>query len=173
VTVHHEHRERAPRTVRIAILTLSDTRTEQTDESGRILREGFAAAGHTIAGYRILKDDPGPVREQIAAWADSGEIDAIVTTGGTGVAPRDHAYEVVSGLLDKTLDGFGELFRRLSFDEIGSAAMLSRAVGGVRGRSALFALPGSSRAVRLAMDRILLPEIAHLVGLIRGHSPYS
>ncbi len=167
MAVHHEHRDKGPKSVRVAILTLSDTRTEETDESGRILREGFAAAGHAISAYRILKDDPDPVRAQIAAWADSGEVDAVVTTGGTGIAPRDHAFEVVSGLLDKTLDGFGELFRRLSFDEVGTAAMLSCAVGGVRGRCALFALPGSAKAVRLALEKILLPEIGHVVGLLR------
>lgn len=163
----HEHRAKGPAKLKVAILTLSDTRTEATDESGRILREAFLAAGHEVVAQRILKDDPDPVRAQIVAWADEGTVDVVVTTGGTGIAPRDHAYEVVSGLLDKTLDGFGELFRRLSWDEVGTAAMLSRAIGGVRGKTAVFALPGSAKAVRLAVEKILVPEVGHVVGLLR------
>ena len=166
--MHDEHRARGPKAVRVAVLTLSDTRTETGDESGRILREGFASAGHDVVAYQILKDDPDPVRAQIVAWTDGEVADVVVLTGGTGIAPRDHAAEVVTGLLDKTLDGFGEIFRRLSFDEVGTAAMLSRAIAGTRGKAAIFALPGSAKAVRLAMEKILLPEIGHVVGLLRS-----
>jgi molybdenum cofactor biosynthesis protein B len=164
----HEHKAKAPTRLRIAILTLSDTRTLETDESGRLLQDGFRAAGHDVVAHRVVRDDPGPVRAQIVAWTDGGEADVVVTTGGTGIAPRDQAVEAISGLLDKTLEGFGEIFRRLSFDEIGAAAMLSRALAGTRGRAAIFALPGSAKAVRLALERILLPEIGHLVGLLRA-----
>jgi len=162
----HEHRAKGPTRIRVAILTLSDTRTEETDESGRLLREGFAGAGHDVVAYAIVRDDPDPVRAQVVAWTDGGVADVVVTTGGTGVAPRDRAVEALSGLFDKTLEGFGEIFRRLSFDEIGAAAMLSRAVAGTRGRAAIFVLPGSAKAVRLAMEKLLLPEVGHVVGLL-------
>jgi molybdenum cofactor biosynthesis protein B len=160
-----QHREAAsalpPPT--IAILTISDTRTEATDESGRYLRTRAEEAGWTIAHYEILKDEPAQIRERVRALAAGGTVQAILTNGGTGIAPRDGTYEAVAGLLDKTLPGFGELFRILSWEEVGPAAMLSRAIGGLCGSTFVFCMPGSRNAVGVAMEKLLLPELAHLV----------
>lgn len=160
-----EHREEALKRppVRVAVLTVSDTRTPETDKSGALIRERLEAAGHRIAKYAVLKDEPDQIREWIRTVADSGEVDAILTNGGTGIAPRDGTYEAVSGLLDRTLPGFGELFRMLSWEEVGAASMLSRAGAGLRGRTIIFSMPGSSNAVGLAMDKLIVPELAHLV----------
>jgi molybdopterin adenylyltransferase len=163
---HVEHRHEAPRTVRIFVVTASDTRGEAEDESGAFLRAAAEAAGHAVAGYRIVKDEPAELRAALAAAAAAG-ADAIVVNGGTGIAGRDRTYEAVSGVLEKRLDGFGELFRMLSFAEIGSAAMLSRAVAGVWGGRAVFSVPGSLPAVRLAWERLIGPELGHVVRELR------
>jgi molybdopterin adenylyltransferase len=163
---HVEHRHEAPRTVRIFVVTASDTRGEAEDESGAFLRAAAGAAGHAVAGYRIVKDEPAELRAALAAAAAAG-ADAIVVNGGTGIAGRDRTYEAVSGVLEKRLDGFGELFRMLSFAEIGSAAMLSRAVAGVWGGRAVFSVPGSLPAVRLAWERLIGPELGHVVRELR------
>jgi molybdopterin adenylyltransferase len=163
---HVEHRHEAPRTVRIFVVTASDTRGEAEDESGAFLRGAAEAAGHAVAGYRIVKDEPAELRAALAAAAAAG-ADAIVVNGGTGIAGRDRTYEAVSGVLEKRLDGFGELFRMLSFAEIGSAAMLSRAVAGVWGGRAVFSVPGSLPAVRLAWERLIGPELGHVVRELR------
>jgi molybdenum cofactor biosynthesis protein B len=155
------HRKEAPARVRCFVLTISDTRTEATDQSGDAIAAALTAAGHEIAGRRLVKDDPSAVRDVVSAEAATSQV--IITTGGTGITRRDSTFEAITALLDKRLDGFGELFRMLSYEEIGSAAMLSRAVAGTIGRSAVFALPGSEHAVRLAMDRLILPEIGHVV----------
>src|SRR4051794_30249928 len=126
-----DHKQKAPRSVRVFVVTVSDTRTEATDTSGQAAKERILAAGHTVAGYRVLKDEPSEVAALIRQIAQEQLADAVVTSGGTGVSRRDSTYEAVAGLLDKRLDGFGELFRMLSYAEIGSAAMLSRAVGGL------------------------------------------
>lgn len=163
-TSHHRGGHRA---VSCAVLTVSDTRTLDTDASGALIRELLEGAGHTVAARDILPDDPEPVRAWLAALA-SGSVEAVILTGGTGLAPRDNTYDVVAGLLDKRIDGFGELFRSLSYAEIGPAAMLSRAVAGVMGRTVVAALPGSTNAVDLAMRRLLLPVLGHMVALARG-----
>ena len=151
-----------------AIVTVSDTRTPETDGSGRRIREMLEAAGHTVVGYDLVPDDPARVRATVEARLRAAEAECIVTSGGTGIAPRDTTYEALAGLMDKRLDGFGELFRMLSFAEIGSAAMLSRAVAGVAAGRILIVLPGSTAAVELALTRLVLPELRHMVGLVRG-----
>lgn len=157
--------------VRFAVLTVSDTRDEQTDRSGRRIVELIEQAGHRVVERRIVRDDPTPLREAIEGLLGSTETDALVSTGGTGVAPRDHTVDVVRPLLDCELPGFGELFRMLSFQQIGASAMLSRALAGlVRGKP-LFALPGSSGACELALSRLILPEAAHLLKLCHGTAP--
>jgi molybdenum cofactor biosynthesis protein B len=166
---HEEHRRQAPRAVRVFVVTASDTRTEAEDESGAFLRAAAAAAGHELAGYRIVRDEPEELRGALAAAAAAG-AEAVVVNGGTGVSGRDRTYEAVAGLLQKRLDGFGELFRWLSFQEIGSAAMLSRAVAGVWQGRAVFSVPGSTAAVRLAWERLIAPELGHLVHELRRHA---
>lgn len=160
---HVEHEQQAPRSVRCFVLTISDTRTEDTDTGGRAIVERLREAGHEVVGRGRVRDDPEAVRGAIERQLANPAVQAIITTGGTGIAARDHTCEVVTGLLDKQLDGFGELFRMLSFQEIGPAAMLSRATAGVAGGRIVVALPGSEAAVRLAMDRLIIPELGHLV----------
>ena len=155
------HRKDAPASVRCFVLTISDTRTVETDTSGDAIAQALTSAGHDVAGRRIVRDEPATVREIVRA--ESRNVPVIVTTGGTGITARDSTYEAISALLDKRLDGFGELFRMLSYEQIGSAAMLSRACAGSIGTTAIFALPGSEQAVRLAMDKLILPEIGHVV----------
>jgi molybdenum cofactor biosynthesis protein B len=162
-----EHREAAPDVVRCAVLTVSDTRTEETDTSGGVIRHLLAGVGHEVADYRIVRDEPAEIRARLDAWTADGGIDAILSNGGTGIANRDTTYDVIAGLLEKRLDGFGELFRMLSFGEIGAAAMLSRAVAGVYRRRLIVAMPGSTNAVRLAMERLILPELGHMVYELR------
>lgn len=163
---HEDHKHDAPHAVRVFVVTASDTRGEAEDVSGALLRRSVVAAGHALAGYRIAKDEPAELGAALGEAAAAG-ADAIVVNGGTGIAGRDRTYEAVAGVLEKRLDGFGELFRMLSYQEIGSAAMLSRAVGGVwRGR-AVFAVPGSPDAVRLAWEKLIGPELGHLVRELR------
>ena len=158
-----EHKARAPQSVRCFIVTVSDTRTESTDTSGRAIADLLTAAGHVVAGRAIVKDDADQVRGTLERQLASADVQAIITTGGTGITSRDSTYEVVSGLLQKRLDGFGELFRMLSFEQIGPAAMMSRACAGLVAGHIVVSLPGSEAAVRLAMERLLIPELGHLV----------
>lgn len=158
-----EHRAGAPATVRCAVLTVSDTRTEATDTGGMAVVALLEEAGHRVSARRIVRDEPGDVAALVREWAGRPDIDVIITTGGTGLSVRDTTHEAVVSLLDKRLDGFGELFRALSYQEIGAAAMLSRAVAGSRGRTFIACLPGAEGAVRLAMTRLLLPELPHIV----------
>ena len=158
-----EHKARAPRSVRCFIVTVSDTRTEATDTSGRAIADLLTAAGHAVAGRAIVPDTADLVRETLERQLASAEVQAIITTGGTGLTSRDSTYEVVSALLQKRLDGFGELFRMLSFEQIGPAAMMSRACAGMAAGNILVSLPGSEAAVRLAMERLVIPELGHLV----------
>jgi len=161
------HHSGSNRTVACAVITVSDTRTEDTDSSGARIRELIQAAGHGVVAYSILPDEPAIVRTRLVELiADSVEV--LIVNGGTGLAPRDTTYEVVAALLDKRLDGFGELFRSLSYAEIGPAAMLSRAVAGVAGRTLIASLPGSTPAVELAMQKLLVPVLGHIVQLVRG-----
>lgn len=149
------------------MLTVSDTRTAATDASGRAIRELLVGAGHRVTAHAIVGDEPAEVTARVRTWIADDRTDVVVTTGGTGISSRDGTYEAIAGLFDKRLDGFGELFRMLSYEDIGPAAMLSRAAAGVAGRTAIFVLPGSERAVRLAMTRLLLPELGHIVQQLR------
>jgi molybdopterin adenylyltransferase len=159
------HRAAAPASVRCFVLTISDTRTPETDRSGDAIARALEDGGHVLEGRQIVPDDPDAVRRTVQERA--GRVEAIVTTGGTGIASRDSTYEAIAGLFDKRLDGFGELFRMLSYEEIGAAAMLTRACAGIIGRTAIFVLPGSHNAVRLAMEKLILPEIGHVVGELK------
>jgi molybdopterin adenylyltransferase len=154
--------------VRCFVLTISDTRTAATDTSGDAIVDLLTGGGHVIAGRRIVRDDPAAVRDVVQSV--TGTADVILTTGGTGITARDSTYEAITALFDKRLDGFGELFRMLSYAEIGAAAMLSRATAGSIETTAIFSLPGSEHAVRLAMTKLILPEIGHVVGELRRHT---
>lgn len=152
-------------------MTVSDTRSEHDDSSGSEIRRSLEAAGHRVEAYRIVRDDPAAVRAVIDGFAAAGSIDAVLLSGGTGIAARDTTFEAVASLLTKRIDGFGELFRMLSYEEIGAAAMLSRAVAGLAGTMAVFSMPGSTAACRLAMQRLVVPQLAHVVGLARPREP--
>jgi molybdenum cofactor biosynthesis protein B len=157
-----DHKKHAPKQVRVFVVTISDTRTEETDTSGRAAREMLEAAGHVVAGYRVLKDEPADVAALLHRIADEKLAEVVITSGGTGISRRDATYEAITGLFEKRLDGFGELFRMLSYAEIGSAAMLSRAVAGLYRGVVVFATPGSTAAVKLALDKLIVPELGHL-----------
>lgn len=152
-----------------AVITLSDTRTEETDISGRFIRDAVVAAGHLVVRYALVKDDPEAIRPELRGGLDDSQVAILVTNGGTGIALRDNAYETVVGVLDKKLDGFGEIFRMLSYQEIGAAAMLSRAVAGIAKGKVVFSLPGSTKAVRLAMEKLVLPQAGHLYYELHKH----
>jgi molybdenum cofactor biosynthesis protein B len=147
--------------VRCFVLTISDTRMETTDTSGDAIASALTAAGHDVVRRQIVRDDPVAVRKAIASRPAEAQV--IVTTGGTGITARDSTFEAIDSLLQKRLVGFGELFRMLSYQEIGAAAMLSRATAGLTGRTVILALPGSEHAVRLAIEKLVLPELGHLV----------
>lgn len=160
---HAEHKARAPASVVCFVVTISDTRTLETDASGRAIAAMLEAAGHSVAGRSIVRDDADAIRGVLERQLAAPDIQVIVATGGTGISSRDSTYEVVTTLLQKRLDGFGELFRMLSFEQVGSAAIMSRACAGLAGGRIVVALPGSEAAVRLAMERLLIPELGHLV----------
>jgi molybdopterin adenylyltransferase len=160
---HLEHRSAAPSSVRVFVLTVSDTRTEETDSSGRAISELLTGSGHTVLGRAIVKDEPDDVRSTILRQLADPAVQVIIANGGTGISSRDGTFEVVQGLLQKHLSGFGELFRMLSYQDIGPAAMLSRASAGMVSGRIVVSLPGSEPAVRLAMEKLLLPELGHLV----------
>jgi molybdopterin adenylyltransferase len=151
--------------VRCLVITISDTRTMANDTSGTAIARMLEEAGHLVTERELIRDEPALVREAVQAAA--GKADVVITTGGTGITARDNTYEAIASLLDKRLDGFGELFRMLSYEEIGAAAMMSRAIAGTMGRVAVFALPGSENAVRLALAKLILPEVAHVVRELR------
>ena len=160
---HTEHQALGAERARVFVLTVSDTRTDETDTSGRAIIELLLAAGHHVAGKAIEKDEPARVAELVRQQAAIADVDAIITTGGTGLTSRDSTFEAIDALLHKRLPGFGELFRMLSYQDIGAAAMLSRACAGTIGRVVVISLPGAENAVRLAMTKLLVPELAHLV----------
>src|ERR1043165_708212 len=162
-TSTQEHRAQAPHGIRAAIITISDTRTKETDTSGKHISDGLTSHGHEVAAWEIVHDEPSEIRQAIERLRQLPNLDAILLTGGTGGGSRDLTFETLSGMLTKTLTGFGELFRMLSYEEIGAAAMLSRAIGGLIDRTVVLAMPGSTAAVRLAMEKLILPEIKHLV----------
>ena len=161
--VPEKHRAEAPKQLRCAVVTVSDTRTLETDRGGQTALDLLNGAGHEVTHREIIRDDAIPMRGLVSTLAIREDVDAILMTGGTGLGSRDQTFETVSGLLDKTLPGYGELFRMLSYEEIGTAAMLSRAVGGLVGRTVLLTMPGSPAAVRLALEKLILPELGHLV----------
>jgi molybdenum cofactor biosynthesis protein B len=158
-----EHKSDAPPAVRCFIVTVSDTRTLDNDSSGRAIADLLTAAGHIVTGRTIVKDDPDQVHSTIERHLADRGVQAIITTGGTGITSRDSTYEAISTLLEKRLDGFGELFRMLSYQDIGPAAMMSRACAGLVAKRIVVALPGSQAAVRLAMEKLIIPELGHLV----------
>jgi len=163
-----DHRRTAAQIVaRCAVVTLSDTRTEANDTSGAAIRRLLIEAGNQVADYRILKDEPEELAAHLSAQLMRYDIDAVLTTGGTGISKRDQTIGVVERMIELPLPGFGELFRMLSWEQVGSAAMLSRAVGGVARGKLLFAMPGSTKAVELAMTRLILPELKHIIGQMR------
>ncbi len=159
------HRDQAPRQVRAAILTISDTRTLETDSSGQFLLESLEAAGHLVSAREVVQDNPDAIKAQLEIWLAADEAQIILTTGGTGITKRDNTIPIIEGLLEKPLPGFGELFRMLSYQEVGAAAMLSRATGGLAtgGHCLIFALPGSLNAIQTAWNGIFAKELAHLV----------
>ena len=163
------HREAAPETVRVAVLTISDTRTPETDTGGDIVEETMRGAGHEVVAREIVRDEATSIRTTLVDLLARPDVDAVVTTGGTGISGRDTTYEVVERMVEKRLDGFGELFRMLSYEEIGAAAMLSRALAGAVGNKLVASLPGSRNAVRLGMEKLLVPEVAHIVFELRKH----
>jgi molybdopterin adenylyltransferase len=154
--------------IRVATLTLSDTRTPEDDEGGRLLGELLRAAGFEVISHAIVREDDETIHEAVLGLCHGGKASAVVTTGGTGIAPRDRALEILAPLFDKTLDGFGEAFRRLSWDDIGPNAILSRAAAGVVRGVIVAALPGSPKAVRLGVERLIAPTLAHAVALASG-----
>jgi len=163
----NEHRAAAKEVVRCAVLTLSDTRTSETDTSGAFIRQALDWADFEVVDYQVQPDDPATITAILSAWSQRSDVDAILTNGGTGIARRDSTYDAISSLLEKRLDGFGELFRMLSYEQIGAAAMLSRAIAGSIGDTIVISMPGSSNAVRLAMEKLVLPELRHLVFELR------
>lgn len=158
-----EHRSKASSqgSVPIAIVTVSDTRTPETDESGRAIRSLAEEVGHVVVDYRIVRDEPEEVAQALDDFV-AGSARLIIFNGGTGISQRDRTFDVISRKLEKTLPGFGELFRMLSYEQVGAAAMLSRAIAGVYRNRVIFSTPGSTPAVRLAMEKLILPEIQHL-----------
>jgi len=164
---HTAHKALAPTSVRCFVLTVSDTRTPETDTGGQAIRTLLEQAGHQVSGHAIVKDEPLQVTTLVREQLASPDTQIVITTGGTGITSRDGTFEAINALLEKRLDGFGELFRMLSFQEIGAAAMMSRATAGTALGKAIFVLPGSPNAVELAMARLILPELGHVVQQLR------
>jgi molybdenum cofactor biosynthesis protein B len=158
-----EHRRTSPQQIRCGVVTISDTRTETTDTSGRAIVELLEEHGHLVTARVLVRDDPEDIRAALSDLLGRSDVQVVLTTGGTGITRRDSTYEVVSALIEKPMDGFGELFRMLSFTEIGPAAMLTRACAGVAAGRFVFAMPGSEAAVRLGMRKLVLPELGHVV----------
>jgi molybdenum cofactor biosynthesis protein B len=164
------HPDRAQITVNCAVITVSDTRLPETDQSGQLIQDLLVAAGHAVSFYAVVKDEPEEIILQVRSLCQLPELNVMIFNGGTGIAPRDTTYDAIEGLLEKSLPGFGELFRWLSYQEIGSRAMASRATAGVCQGKLIFSVPGSSNAVKLAMEKLILPELVHLVKLLMVNS---
>lgn len=160
---HLEHKDHAPSSIGCMVITCSDTRTPDTDTSGRLICKLIGERGHTIVGHHLVKDDPAQIQLWIARGTADDRVQAILINGGTGISRRDSTFEAVDEMLEKRLDGFGEIFRLLTYQEIGSPAIMSRATAGVIKGRILFSVPGSEIAVRLAMEKLILPELGHLV----------
>jgi molybdenum cofactor biosynthesis protein B len=163
MTIPAEHTAQGPPVARCAIITVSDTRTLETDTGGQSVIDHLTIAGHSIVAREIIPDEPTRMRPLLESLRDRDDLDAILMTGGTGITTRDQTYETVSSLLDKPLPGYGEIFRMLSYHDIGPAAILSRATGGLLGRKVLLTMPGSPAAIRLAMEKIIIPQLPHLL----------
>ena len=164
----HEHKNKAHRTVRCAVITLSDTRDETTDKSGQRIKALLAEHEQPVVSYQILKDEPDQITAAVQALLARPDVDVILTNGGTGIAPRDTTFEALQGLLEKEIPGFGEMFRMLSYEDIGSAAMLTRATAGVAQGKVIISLPGSTGAVELGMTKLVLPELGHMLFVLQG-----
>ncbi|MES1022717.1 MogA/MoaB family molybdenum cofactor biosynthesis protein [Gloeocapsa sp. BRSZ] len=164
---HQPHPDTTSIAVNCAVITVSDTRTFETDKSGQLIQQFLLDAAHTVGAYTIIPDEPMQIQKQLQSLASNIDLDVVICNGGTGIAPRDTTYDAIANLLEKTLPGFGELFRYLSYQEIGSRAIASRAIAGVYQNKLIFSLPGSSNAVKLGIQQLILPELVHLVSQIR------
>ena len=160
---HLEHKEQSPQSIVCAVLVISDSRTEKTDESGKLLLQKLTEGGHSVASFTLLKNDTNAIRQKLDELLNHSEVQVVITSGGTGASHRDVTIETVTPILEKKLDGFGELFRSLSYQEIGTSCILSRAMAGAARGKVIICLPGSLGATKLALDKIILPEIGHLV----------
>lgn len=164
----NEHKHDAPKHIRVKVITISDTRTEETDRSGKKMMEMLESHGHIVQKYEIVKDEQTLIRSAVLSGCEDPEIDVVLTNGGTGIAKRDETIEAIQTIIEKEITGFGELFRYLSYvEDIGSAAMLSRAISGIALDTAIFSVPGSTGAVKLAMEKLILPELGHVLKEIR------
>jgi molybdopterin adenylyltransferase len=163
-----EHKARGKKSISCFVVTVSDTRDETTDTSGQLIKSLLANENHELAGYKIVKDEPQEIEAFLRDALRQDAVEAIIVNGGTGISPRDGTYEVVVQLLDKKLDGFGEIFRYLSYQDIGSAAVMSRTIAGSAQGKVLISLPGSKGAVGLAMEKLILPELRHMVSQLQG-----
>jgi len=161
--IQQPHPDLTKITVNCAVITISDTRSSETDRSGQLIQQLLLDAGHLVSVYTILKDEPAQIQAHLEALGERSDVDALIFNGGTGIASRDTTYEALESLLEKTLPGFGEVFRFLSYQEIGSRAIASRAVAGVYKMKLVFSIPGSTGAVKLAVQKLILPELIHLV----------
>ena len=160
---YDEHKAEGPQGVTCAIITVSDTRNEENDTSGRLIINALVENGHKADFYKIVKDEPDEIRSAIESFSKSDSVQVILTNGGTGITKRDTTYDVVVSILDKEMPGFGEIFRNISFQEIGTPAILTRATAGVYKDTIIMTLPGSGNACRTALEKIILPEIGHMV----------
>jgi molybdopterin adenylyltransferase len=160
---HREHKEKAKTQVLCGVITVSDTRTRETDTSGQLILSLLERAGHRVSQYHIIKDEPNQIRPLLESLLADAAVDAVIINGGTGIARRDVTFDAIQTMFDKQLPGFGELFRMLSYQDIGSAALLSRATAGTAKGKAVFSVPGSRGAVELAMEKLILPEMPHIV----------
>ncbi|NOU09576.1 MAG: MogA/MoaB family molybdenum cofactor biosynthesis protein [Nitrospira sp.] len=160
---HHEHKDHAPSSIGCMVITCSDTRTQETDTSGQLICKLLEAQGHTIVEYHLVKDDPAQIQLWIARGTSNEHVQAVIINGGTGISRRDSTFEAVDEMLEKRLSGFGEIFRYLTYQEIGSPAIMTRATAGIVNDRVLFSIPGSENAVRLAMEKLILAELGHLV----------
>lgn len=166
---HSNHKEKAKIKAKCLIITVSDTRTDETDTSGKLIAEELTKAGHSVISKIILPDEPDTIKDTIIEESVRDDVDAIILNGGTGISLRDSTFEAVEGILDKTLSGFGEIFRYLSFKDIGSSAIMSRATAGIKNGKLIVSIPGSRGAVSLALEKIIIPEISHILWELRKH----
>ncbi|MEC4668916.1 MAG: MogA/MoaB family molybdenum cofactor biosynthesis protein [Nitrospirota bacterium] len=162
-SAHHTHKEHAPRRVECVVITCSDTRTPETDTSGQLIMRLLKEHGHDVVAYHLVKDEPSEIKSRLEAATHHKAVQAIIINGGTGISRRDSTFEAVDGLLEKRLDGFGEIFRYLTYLDIGSPAIMSRATAGMYRGRIVISMPGSENAVRLAMEKLILPELGHMV----------